>query len=489
MSNIEVKESGKLEDKPALPRILGVLETPFKGVLIFVRGKDRKSFVLDNGKPLLSNQLFQESALGKTLLEKNLIQEDQFKKIKEIEATGKTFFQATLDVLPPVTVYDLLIEPWLEDLATVLGWDIGQFANVEFMPKDVTKIDTPRPMISILFQAVLRKNKKRKTKLSPNARFEIEQQQNWPYKIEDLLFSENQKKIYDVIQGKTIKLIAKEMGTSEDAISPTVYSLRELGAIRADSDPRKKIQVTPVVQVQVETAPPDDKDFFAKIQKMNELDYFGLLGVTNKSTPKEIQDMYFSLAKKYHPDRIKNVPNAPVKEAEKLFTKITEAYNTLSNAQLRKEYEMNSSHQAIEHEKLMRKIVDSEGIYLEGKALLTKGQFKEAAERIQHAIRLYDQEPEYFVKLGWALFRHGVKDKLDPKIQEAKKVLMDSYNKGYHVAEVSYYLGMFFKQENNMAQSIKFFTNCIKLDPSHHLASSELRAWDKKRDSAAGRKK
>lgn len=67
----------------------------------------------------------------------------------------------------------------------------------------------------------------------------------------------------------------------------------------------------------------------------NKRDYYEVLGVSKTATDEEIKKAYRKLAKKWHPDA--NPDNK--KEAEEKFKEVSEAYETLSNAQKRKMYD------------------------------------------------------------------------------------------------------------------------------------------------------
>lgn len=63
-------------------------------------------------------------------------------------------------------------------------------------------------------------------------------------------------------------------------------------------------------------------------------DFYAVLGVSEKAAEPEIKKAYRSLAMKYHPDR-----NGDADAADK-FKEVNEAYQTLSDAKKRQEYDM-----------------------------------------------------------------------------------------------------------------------------------------------------
>lgn len=64
------------------------------------------------------------------------------------------------------------------------------------------------------------------------------------------------------------------------------------------------------------------------------MDYYNILGLTKDATPAQLKDSYRSLALKYHPDK------NPSPDANKIMQEINIAYATLSNAEARKQYDL-----------------------------------------------------------------------------------------------------------------------------------------------------
>ena len=62
--------------------------------------------------------------------------------------------------------------------------------------------------------------------------------------------------------------------------------------------------------------------------------YYEILGVSSSATPEEIKKAFRTLALKYHPDR-----NSGDKKAEEKFKELAGAYEILSNAEKRREYD------------------------------------------------------------------------------------------------------------------------------------------------------
>lgn len=84
---------------------------------------------------------------------------------------------------------------------------------------------------------------------------------------------------------------------------------------------------------------------------MAQKDLYKILGLSKNATEEEIRSSYKKLAMKYHPDRNKNKSESELKELTERFKEINNAYEILSDAKKRSEYDNfgEVGHQAHSH--------------------------------------------------------------------------------------------------------------------------------------------
>ncbi len=133
------------------------------------------------------------------------------------------------------------------------------------------------------------------------------------------------------------------------------------------------------------------------------LDHYALLGVRRTADASEVRRAYVLAAKAYHPDAIARLGLDDLREpANALFGRISRAYEVLSNADLRREYDEGLAGSG---EDEAQRIASAETFYRKGDVLLRKGSFDEALRFLRPAAELAPDEAAYRVALGWALFK------------------------------------------------------------------------------------
>ena len=67
--------------------------------------------------------------------------------------------------------------------------------------------------------------------------------------------------------------------------------------------------------------------------------HYDVLGVSKESSPAEMKNRYYELARRYHPDRFRKSEASLVTRLESAFARITQAYDTLCDDRLRSNYD------------------------------------------------------------------------------------------------------------------------------------------------------
>mmetsp|Transcript_7790 Transcript_7790/g.14742 ORF Transcript_7790/g.14742 Transcript_7790/m.14742 type:complete len:553 (+) Transcript_7790:139-1797(+) len=87
----------------------------------------------------------------------------------------------------------------------------------------------------------------------------------------------------------------------------------------------------------------DGEDGEVQVEGVSEAEYYKLLDISSKATPKEVTRAYRKLAAKWHPDKWSVSSEKRQKAAEAMFKKVKDAYDTLKDPEKRHAYNQQSS--------------------------------------------------------------------------------------------------------------------------------------------------
>ncbi|RMF16595.1 MAG: J domain-containing protein [Candidatus Dadabacteria bacterium] len=222
----------------------------------------------------------------------------------------------------------------------------------------------------------------------------------------------------------------------------------------------------------------DNPELDAKYEEMREQNWFEILGLPLDATARDVKKAYFRLAKEYHPDRFfDQKTRRPSHSAEKIFSLINQAYETLRDDAERERYRDYLERGTTEEEEMRRAeaILTSEVEFQKAQVLIKLKKYGDAIAHLQEAIALHD-EPEYHVNLAWARFMHGWPDDkaaCDTAMLTMKDLLERTGK--VNTAEAWYLYGRMQKIAGNTGSAKRAFERVLKLDKSHKDAQRELR--------------
>jgi curved DNA-binding protein CbpA len=223
---------------------------------------------------------------------------------------------------------------------------------------------------------------------------------------------------------------------------------------------------------------PEESAFRAEIRdKLEKQDesYYDLLGVSAQASASEIQESYLKLAKKWHPDRLA-AEYADVKQAvTRIFSRMTEAQQTLSDPLKRREYDQRdrkAAREAEEAEHVLR-VLRAATCFQRAEILLKRNSLVQAEEEARKALAEDPNQPEYRALVAWL---EAQKPGADPNaaIAVLDKVIATAPND----VRSRWYRGQLNKRAGRDTRAVRDFRAIVEQDPRHVDAQREVRLYD-----------
>src|SRR5215217_422518 len=160
--------------------------------------------------------------------------------------------------------------------------------------------------------------------------------------------------LYRVDGPTTVREIVAVSGLGHDETLGHLYALTLAGLLKRERWPTvfrdgqatrppepKKVAPPPPPPAPVEqTHDPDPQDVENLLVRVkNARTHYEVLGVPHEISASELKTVYYQLARRYHPDRFRKSAAELVPRIEAAFARITQAYDTLRDDQLRASYD------------------------------------------------------------------------------------------------------------------------------------------------------
>jgi tetratricopeptide (TPR) repeat protein len=214
--------------------------------------------------------------------------------------------------------------------------------------------------------------------------------------------------------------------------------------------------------------------------RMKNKDHYQVLEVGRDASTELIRDVYFKLAKIYHPDRCAALGLSDlVPVAEEVFRRVNEAHSILSNPETRKAYEAENEGGGESEE--ARRALEAEFAFQKGVVLFRKKAYAEALREFEEACRLNDKEAEHLAWLAWTRFCDPKSDRVAilPRVKEqllqATRIAPKNPTCHYFLGEVHLALG----DERRAKIS---FAHTVELQEGHVEANRHLRIMQMRKD-------
>jgi len=210
----------------------------------------------------------------------------------------------------------------------------------------------------------------------------------------------------------------------------------------------------------------------ARAQRSADANHYELLGIERNATTDEVRDAYYYLARRYHPDRFRTgTLHDLFDQMEAFFTRVTGAYNTLFDAELRERYDVELAEFAAGTKKdepeADAKYLAKQN-YARARLMAEKKRFQDAVRFLENAIELDASQADYHRELGELLT-------LNPRRRgDAEQHLRKSAELDPAAAKTYFSLGQLYRKSGRDEDAVKMFREVLRWDPGHAEARSEL---------------
>jgi len=269
--------------------------------------------------------------------------------------------------------------------------------------------------------------------------------------------------------------LAKVLNVEHQRLYLTLYLLVKAGVVKLS---KRKGPVPEELVKRRQFA----RDVWEKIQDQ---DYYEIIGIPQNASEADIKSAYFDLAKQFHPDARQETDPEDVKERlDTIFVMIRDAYRTLSDAESRKEYDRKLTAKSEELDiDVLKSKTKAQLQFAVGIKSLDSREYRTAMEYFRSAIDLDPYEPKYYGKLGevctknprW--YRAGI-------LSCRKAIQINPDDSSYYSV-----LGTLYKLDGNFIEAEKQLNLVLQMDPDNHTARLELKAMGKKVPTKKGSRK
>lgn len=206
--------------------------------------------------------------------------------------------------------------------------------------------------------------------------------------------------------------------------------------------------------------------------------HYEILGVAENATTSAIQAAFFQLAKVWHPDRLPPELSELREASTKLFARMSEAHQVLTDTERRAEYDrlLQTGGTSTEEQEQVAQIVRAAAAFQRAEVLLKKRDFKAAEAEALAAMQGDPDQAEYKALYAW-ICAEQPREHYDDLIQLLSSALKLEPNN----QRALWYRGQLFKRVGDPDKALRDFSRLLELNPKHLDAQREVRLHQMRR--------
>jgi tetratricopeptide (TPR) repeat protein len=219
------------------------------------------------------------------------------------------------------------------------------------------------------------------------------------------------------------------------------------------------------------------KEIIALAEVIDKQNYFTMLGVTPETSVDNVKNAYIALAKVWHPDRLPTVLVDVKDQCARVFARMSEAHQTLTDAEKRKRYLtlMKEGGETPEQQEEIQNVVGASLEFQKAEICLKKNDLVQAEALARRALKMDPNQADYIALLAWV---ESMKEQT-PEATQARIAELDRAIKINERCERAYfYRAMLYKRQNRDGPALRDFQKVAQLNPKNIEAQRELRLYE-----------
>jgi CheY-like chemotaxis protein/tetratricopeptide (TPR) repeat protein len=495
----KIPDNGEFRLIPVFKVFATLFNQKKSGVLVLSDKSVEKKIMIKNGSPIEVSSNVAGEWLGRLLVREDAITSKQYSNTIELMGKVKKRHGEVLlekELIDPPDLYKYLKMQLIEKIINTFNWTEGAYS---FSADKKLERVSPKTVnvYRMIFDGISAKIdidfiKSELSEISGNSVFVLKNKKEI-YKSFD--FTGDELKLLESFDGsKKLSSIQEEHSDVIDEFYILFYTLLVFNSVRllgeVSGKYEKLIKASKYAPKSTEPLTKEEREVIKKISELyknfSTLSYYELFDIPKDADSSGIKKAYFKLMEELHPDKLTAEKFGEVRgRADKVFFKIANAYQTLSDNELRRKYDQELEYGADEELKKTDDVLTAEMQFQKGISSLKSKGFEKAHEAFDWAIRLHPKEAEYHLYKAITIFKDPRKDRAAARL-EAKRIMEDVISMNANLFEAHYYLGMIYKLEDNMKAAEKQFKIAAKLNPKHLETSQELRLMEMRKEKKKG---
>ncbi|HMJ12787.1 MAG TPA: J domain-containing protein [Polyangiaceae bacterium] len=218
-------------------------------------------------------------------------------------------------------------------------------------------------------------------------------------------------------------------------------------------------------------------------ENMSGQNYYEILGIPIDAPKAAIQGAFFQLAKRWHPDRVSNQVGDLKPDATRIFSRMSEAHQVLSDERLRAEYNevVKEGGASAGEQDEIQAVLRAATAFQKAEVFLKRNNLTSAEEHARIAIENDASQADYVALYTWI---QAQKSDLDGQTLEQLITRLDTaVNAEPENPRSRWYRGQLLKRAGSYDAAMKDFRFIAERDPKHLDATREIRLYEMRRSA------